>query len=141
VRLSAHPHHRTDRLTGLLVVYLRTAHRQMRAHRGIRGWSLDQKCLRVPLVRVVAACSVFGAALGAVIAIVAHFLSHTLPSHYTVGFIQDGNSVDLGSPPQVHPSWWPSLPISIGVGVVIGLGIGFMAYRAGIRINRGAPLS
>jgi hypothetical protein len=95
----------------------------------------------VPLVRIVAACAVFGAAVGAIIAVTAHFLSHTLPTHYTVGFLQSGDTVDLGSPPLVHPSWWPSLPIAIGLGAVIGLGAGFIAQRAGIRIARGTPLS
>jgi len=90
-------------------------------------------------VRIVAGCAMAGTALGAIIAVVAHFLSHTLPTHYTVGFFKMGNSVSLGSPPLIHPSWWPSLPLAVGVGVVIGLGVGFTAHHAGIRIERGTP--
>jgi hypothetical protein len=83
-------------------------------------------------------CATLGAWLGAVVAVVAHFLSHTLPTHYTVGYAQVGNSVDLGSPPLIRPSWWPSLLVAILIGLVIGLGAGWAASRIGIQIGRTA---
>jgi hypothetical protein len=82
---------------------------------------------------------VIGAALGALVAVVTHFLSHTLPSHYEVGFWQLGDTVNVGSPPVVHPSWEPALVIAVGIGAAVGLGAGIAARRAGLRIGRPAP--
>jgi hypothetical protein len=96
-------------------------------------------------VRIMAGCTASGAALGAVVAVLTHFLSHTLPSSYTVGYWQYGDTthvgdvVHLGSPPQVHPSWQPSLLIALLVGAVVGLAVGGLLHGAGIRIGRPLP--
>jgi hypothetical protein len=92
-------------------------------------------------VRITVLCAVIGGGLGALVAVVAHFMSHTLPTHYTVGFWQmsSGDSLDpevnLGSPPLVHPSWWPSLPLAIGIGLLLGAALGVAAGRAGLSFS------
>lgn len=87
-------------------------------------------------MKIVAWCAAVGGLWGAVVAVLVHFLSDTLPSHYAVGFVQMGNRVSLGSPPLVHPSWWPSLPASVAVGVLVGACGGLAASRVGLRVSR-----
>lgn len=80
-------------------------------------------------MKIVAACAAIGALLGTLVALVAHFMSHTLPRHYTVGYFQIGREVNVGSPPLVHPSWWPALPAAIAIGIVIGVVGGLVIAR------------
>ena len=78
-----------------------------------------------------------GAALGAVVAVLTHFLSHTLPREYTIGVSQMGNRVSLqAGPPLVHPSWWPTILVAVVVGAAVGLAVAVLAGRAGVRITR-----
>lgn len=81
--------------------------------------------------------AVVGAVLGVVVGVIAHFISHTLPSTYYVAFTTDGNRVDqkLASP-LIHPSWWPTLPLCIVIGAVIGaVAFGALA-KAGYALTR-----
>jgi ribose/xylose/arabinose/galactoside ABC-type transport system permease subunit len=87
-------------------------------------------------MRIVAALGVVGAGLGGVVALLAHFMSHTLPSHYYVGFSQAGADVELGSPPLVHPSFMPALPLAMATGLAIGAVLGVVAWRLNLRVAR-----
>jgi hypothetical protein len=80
--------------------------------------------------------------LGAVVAVVAHFLSHTVPPvYYITTLAGQGSDRQLASvaTPFVHPSWWPSLPAAIGIGLLVGLFAAVAADRLGVRIHRATP--
>jgi ribose/xylose/arabinose/galactoside ABC-type transport system permease subunit len=86
--------------------------------------------------------AVIGAALGAVVAVVAHFMSDKLPHYYYVGtFTSDGSSQAevLPGVPYVHPGWLPTLPLAMVVGLVIGAAAGVILDRAGIGYVRTRP--
>lgn len=80
-----------------------------------------------------------GAALGTLVGLVVHFLSWTLPSTYYVGSVhlesEDTASVTTW-PQEVHPSWWPSLPIAILVGATLGYLTVVMLTRSGWELVR-----
>ena len=78
-----------------------------------------------------------GALLGAVVGLIVHFMSQTVPSTYYITATSDGHRVDqtLASP-LVHPSWWPSLPISVSVGVVVGALAVLTVRKAGYLLVR-----
>jgi hypothetical protein len=89
-------------------------------------------------MRIVAVFGVVGTGLGAVVAVLAHFMSHTLPSHYYVGFSQLGAEVQLGSPPLIHPSFLPVLPLSMAIGLVAGVVLGVAGRRLRFRVGPSA---
>jgi ribose/xylose/arabinose/galactoside ABC-type transport system permease subunit len=85
---------------------------------------------------------IVGATLGATVAILAHFLSHTLPSTYYVGgvTVEGSNRVDQTlQSPLVHPSWLPLLPAAIVIGAAVGAVVGALAHAAGVRVTRRRP--
>ena len=83
--------------------------------------------------------TVLGAALGALVGAVVHFLSWTLPSTYYVGSVhiegEDTASI-TNWPTQVHPSWWPSLPIAILAGAAVGYLAVLLLARSGWHLVR-----
>jgi hypothetical protein len=87
----------------------------------------------------VALCAV-GLALGALVAVVAHFASWTVPSTYYVGIVSPGDSgvaqAHLATP-LVHPPWSPLLPTSMAIGLLVGLVVWLVTRRAGLRLVRG----
>lgn len=86
-------------------------------------------------MKIICALGFFGGLMGAAIAILAHFLSRTVPSTYYVGTMELGRQVNATlATPLVHPSWWPMLPLVVGAGLVVGLVAGFVADRSGIRL-------
>jgi hypothetical protein len=88
-------------------------------------------------MKIVSALGVVGGLLGAVVALVAHFMSRTVPSTFYVGTAQIGRRVDATlDMPLVHPSWWPSLPVAVGIGVLIGLLLGSASLGTGVRLTR-----
>jgi hypothetical protein len=91
-------------------------------------------------MKVIGLAAMLGGGLGAAVAVVAHFMSHTLPSTFVVVGVSDGRtgSQTLESPP-VHPSWLPVLPVAIGVGLVAGAALGLAAHRLGLRVVRRSP--
>ncbi|HTZ45232.1 MAG TPA: hypothetical protein VMB79_15340 [Jatrophihabitans sp.] len=80
-----------------------------------------------------------GAALGTVVGVLVHLLSWTLPSTYYVGTYQsDGSDTASSStwPAGVHPSWWPSLPVLVLAGAVLGYLAVTLLTRSGWRLTR-----
>ena len=96
--------------------------------------------LSSPLVRSAVVLSASGVLLGALVAIVAHFASWTVPSTYYVGVARSlgaGEAEANVATPLVHPSWSPLLPIAMVVGLVIGLLAWIVVGRVGLRITAG----
>jgi uncharacterized membrane protein YeaQ/YmgE (transglycosylase-associated protein family) len=88
-------------------------------------------------MKVVRLFALVGATLGAIIAVLVHFLSQTLPGTYDVAGVrnaQTGTQTLLS--PLVHPSWFPMLPSAIAIGAVVGAVVALMALRAGYTIIR-----
>ena len=74
-----------------------------------------------------------GAALGGVIAVIAHFSAHALPSTYFSGtYLQEGTSTvhSMGYTPTARPPWLWSLPISVAVGLLLGLAAAALLRRS-----------
>lgn len=83
-------------------------------------------------MRPLTALGVVGGAVGAVVAVLAHFLTRRPPQGY-FAYAPLSESIPLH-----HPSFWPVLPIGIASGVVIGLVIGALLSVSGtdIRVER-----
>lgn len=80
-----------------------------------------------------------GGVLGAAVALIAHFVSHTVASTYYVGMsLPDGPGIATATSatPLVHPSWWPMLPAAVAIGLVVGSAVGLLGRSAGLRIVR-----
>ena len=93
-------------------------------------------------VRTATAAGAAGAALGAVVAVVAHFTARTVPHIYYVAVAgpADGRGQMTAhlTTPLVHPGWWPTLPVAVGVGLVAGLACWRVLRAAGLRLVRAA---
>lgn len=91
-------------------------------------------------MKIIGAGAAAGAALGGVVGVVVHFMSRTLPSTFYVGTAQaegqDRATISSG-PPHIHPSWWPSLFVTVAVGLVIGVLVIVVGRRLGFRLSRG----
>lgn len=93
-------------------------------------------------MKIVYALSVVGGLLGASVAVMAHFLSRTVPSTFYLATDRVGRQVNATvETPLVHPSWWPSLPAAVGIGLLAGALLGLAANRAGVRLARTARIS
>jgi uncharacterized membrane protein YoaK (UPF0700 family) len=93
-------------------------------------------------MKIAAILVVVGAALGAAVAVLTHFFSHTLPSTYYVGTYTTAgsNRVDQTlQSPLVHPSWLPVLPVSMIVGAVAGVLLSAITRTAGVQLTRHRP--
>lgn len=92
-------------------------------------------------VRAAGFFAVLGAALGAVVGVIAHFASRTVPHTFYVGVSRPEGAgtaeATLGTP-LVHPSWWPTLFVAVVVGLVLGAAVGLAFDRAGLRVVRAA---
>lgn len=82
----------------------------------------------------------FGGFLGAIVGVIAHFASRTVPSTFGItgyrALDQSDRFFQTFQTPLVHPSWWPSLYIAIAVGILIGAFIGFGLRHSGLRVVR-----
>lgn len=90
-------------------------------------------------MRLIGVMSAIGGAISAIVGVVAHFASRTVPSTFYVGTFgpDDGGRVSatLGTP-LVHPSWSPTLPVSIIVGLAVGAAVGLVMSRVGVEVVR-----
>ncbi len=80
-----------------------------------------------------------GAVLGTIVAVVVHYLTKQPPSRF--GFY--GYGLTPAVIPLRHPSWWPMLASSIGIGALAGA-LTDWAIRAGggeLRLTRRHTLS
>jgi hypothetical protein len=91
-----------------------------------------------PGVKIVVWFAAAGAAVGAVVAMIAHFLSHTLPRTFEMGGVSDssGRRTATIETPLIHPSWWPVLPVSLLIGLMLGGVIGVVLQSSGLAFVR-----
>jgi hypothetical protein len=73
-----------------------------------------------------------GAVLGAAVAVITHFLAKRPP---TGEFGVQSYQPHTFHIALVHPSWWPTLPVSVAAGLVAGLLIWLALRVAGLRIG------
>ena len=94
-----------------------------------------------------------GLVVGGAVATTMHFLTWTTPAHliglprryadYLPVSSDDGPysstlTVHLTGTSGVHPSWWPLLPIGVGVGLGAGAIRGAVLALTGVRLHRAA---
>ena len=97
-----------------------------------------------PFITLDRVLAVFGVAMGTTIAVVSHYLSqtsdaanaalaqlvHDLQSREAMALLFTGQYP--GPPvPGAHPSWWPTLPLCMGIGLVAGVLIARTMHVAG----------
>jgi hypothetical protein len=86
-------------------------------------------------VRVYVFFVAFGAALGALVAAIAHSLSDDAAEFGYTGTGIGPASNDIGFR-FVGPAWWPLAGYCIGVGLVVGVLVAFGWRRLGLRVVR-----
>jgi hypothetical protein len=92
-------------------------------------------------MKAFAVLAAVGGALGAAVAVIAHFMTNTLPDSFTFAGVVgvDPTTSDYApivTTPMIHPSWWPILPFAIAIGLVIDLVVGIVGYGSGLRLVR-----